>query len=178
MGSISEVEHSHLYSLATDIGVAAHDLTNFLHDTRPEVLQGTEAGSHDIPHNAPADISRIKSVLIEKTMAIQQLIMSATDVQQQMTLQTQQMAGVRWICRFRVAGHIPDNGSISYGNLASAAGVPEDQLARICRMAMTTGFFREPVPGEIAHTHTSPDLRSSSPVHETVKFLTETGQGY
>jgi 6-hydroxytryprostatin B O-methyltransferase len=40
---------------------------------------------------------------------------------------------------------------------------------------MTAGFFREPNPGQIAHTPTSLDLRSSSPVHDTFKFLSETG---
>ncbi|KAJ9614542.1 hypothetical protein H2200_002679 [Cladophialophora chaetospira] len=175
MASVDTVPQSLLYALASEISIAARDLTLFIRDTNAAALQDNQAGSHDIPSNAHADISRTKAALIEKTMAVQQLIMSATDVQQQMTLQTQQMAAVRWICRFKVADYVPGAGSMSYNDLAIAASVPEDQLTRICRMAMTAGFFREPVSGEIGHTHTSVDLKSSCAVHDTFKFMTETG---
>jgi 6-hydroxytryprostatin B O-methyltransferase len=164
-----------LEALAEEVSAAAHKLTAYLQSTKPQALQDAQAGSFDIQLKAPEDVSAAKAALIEKTMAIQQLIMSATDVQQQMTLQTQQMASVRWICRFNVADSIPEEASISYKDLAVAAGVPEDQLARICRMAMTAGFFREPSSGQIAHSHTSFDLRSTSPVHDTFKFMSETG---
>jgi 6-hydroxytryprostatin B O-methyltransferase len=168
-------EHALLEALVHEISTAAHRLSTFIQSTKPAALQDGQAGSYDIPPQAPAEISAVKAALIEKTMAVQQLIMSATDVQQQMTLQTQHMASVRWICRFKVADCVPESGSISYDAAAAAAGVPADQLARICRMAMTAGFFREVAPGKIAHSHTSLDLRSSCPVHDTFKFLTETG---
>ncbi|OCT48192.1 putative O-methyltransferase [Cladophialophora carrionii] len=177
MGSINTrtPEHSLLEALAQEISTAAHGLTALLQSTNPAALQDGRAGSHDIPRQAPAEVSAVKAALIEKTMAVQQLVMSATDVQQQMTLRTQHMASVRWICRFKVADFVPADGSISYDAVAAAAGVPADQLARICRMAMTAGFFREVASSEIAHSHTSLDLRSSCPVHDAFNFLTETG---
>jgi 6-hydroxytryprostatin B O-methyltransferase len=176
MGS-SSTQPSPLEILTQEIELAARTLNTYIQSNKPLALLDGRAGSFDIPLQAPADIRRARAALIEKTMAIQQLIMSATDVQQQMTLQTQHMAAVRWICRFKVADHVPESegASISYADLAPAAGVPEDQLSRICRMATTAGFFYEVSSGRLAHTPTSLDLRSSSPVHDTFKFMTETG---
>ncbi|EXJ71559.1 uncharacterized protein A1O5_05367 [Cladophialophora psammophila CBS 110553] len=164
-----------LEALAHKTQNAAAQITRFLKEARTKGPVDGQPGSFDIPLNSPPDISAAKASLLESTMLMQQLVMSATDIQQQMTLYTQQMAAIRWICRFDVATHVPDSGTISYEDLAAAAKVPQKELMRICRMAMTAGFFQEAVQNQIAHTPTSLELRSSSPVHDTFLFMSDTG---
>ncbi|KAH0843179.1 putative O-methyltransferase [Fonsecaea pedrosoi] len=172
----SDNEVGLLENLAQRTQAAAAQITRFLSEshTNSQVGDG-QPGSFDIPLSAPPEINAAKASLLESTMLMQQLVMSATDVQQQMTLYTQQMAAIRWICRFDVATHVPPSGTVSYETLAATAHVPQGELMRISRMAMTAGFFQEPVQGRIGHTPTSRDLSSSSPVHDTFLFMSETG---
>ena len=46
---------------------------------------------------------------------------------------------------------LPADGSIAYTTLASKAGVPENQLRGVARMAVCNGFLEEPRPGYVAH---------------------------
>lgn len=187
--TVPSPDFSLLETFAAEVSTAAQTLTSFL-KTQPshnDFLPG--GGSFDIPPSAPADISVAKAQLLEKTMRLQQLVMSATDMQQQMTLTTQHMAAVRWIVRFKVADYVPaPTGSAvvvgtTYDECASKANVPVEILKRVVRMAMTAGVFREIESADgagkkvkmLAHTKTSLDLRSSCAVSETFKFLTETG---
>ncbi|KIW31440.1 uncharacterized protein PV07_03090 [Cladophialophora immunda] len=164
-----------LEALAQKTQTSAAQITRFLNEAHTKGPVDGQPGSFDIPLNSPPEINAAKAAILESTMLMQQLVMSATDVQQQMTLYTQQMAAIRWICRFDVATHVPASGTISYEDLTAAAKVPQGELMRICRMAMTAGFFQEPVQGHIGHTPISLDLRSSSPVHDTFLFMSETG---
>ncbi|KIX03594.1 uncharacterized protein Z518_07147 [Rhinocladiella mackenziei CBS 650.93] len=61
-------------------------------------------------------------------------------------------AGLQFIYHFRIAEYVPDEGDISFKDLASKAGVDEGRCTRILRMQMTYNYFREPRKGYVAHT--------------------------
>jgi 6-hydroxytryprostatin B O-methyltransferase len=132
------------------------------------------AGSYATPHDAPAVISKAKRSLYEATQSIQQLLLSPTDFHLHATLDLQRLAAYRWLLNFDVPDHVPLHEAVSYATVADSARVPEDQLMRFARHAMTGGLFHEPVEGYIAHTPVSAGLRRPAPVRDTMLFLTET----
>lgn len=68
------------------------------------------------------------------------------------------METFRWMSHFGIFELVPLEGSISYSELATQAGVSELQLKSLARLAMTDRVFTEPTPGFIAHTATSASL--------------------
>jgi 6-hydroxytryprostatin B O-methyltransferase len=67
-----------------------------------------------------------------------------------------------------------DDSSISYAELAAAAGVPEQRLKSIVRMAMTNGLFREragPTGPAVAHSAASALLARNADVHAWASYL-------
>jgi len=88
--------------------------------------------------------------------------------------QYQHLACARWLCHFGIPSLIPDDGAMSYHDIAQEAQVPEYQLRKICRMAMTSGLFRELDNNTLAHTAISRGLRHGSPFLDAMMFLTET----
>ncbi|KAK3713684.1 hypothetical protein LTR37_008378 [Vermiconidia calcicola] len=67
------------------------------------------------------------------------------------TRQYQEQSCVRWLVSLDVLRHIPAEGTISYAALASTAGVPQNQLRGVARMAVCNGFLEEPQSGHVAH---------------------------
>ncbi|KAI9663956.1 MAG: hypothetical protein M1821_007447 [Bathelium mastoideum] len=57
--------------------------------------------------------------------------------------------------RFSIATSVPLDSKISYGDLARACKVPESDLQRLIRHAITNYVFCEPSPGFVAHTELS-----------------------
>jgi 6-hydroxytryprostatin B O-methyltransferase len=80
---------------------------------------------------------------------------------------------LRWIQHFNIATHVPEEGSISYPDLAAAASVPEPQLKRITRFVMLNGFFLESVPGLVSHSAMSHLLATSPPLQDFVNHAVE-----
>lgn len=88
--------------------------------------------------------------------------------------QNQHIACARWLCHFNIPSLIPDDGGVSYRDIAEKAHIPEYQLRKVCRMAMTSGLFRELDNHTLEHTAISKDLRQGSPFLHAMTFLTET----
>ncbi|KAK5131300.1 hypothetical protein LTR08_001139 [Meristemomyces frigidus] len=59
------------------------------------------------------------------------------------------------IYSFNIPGHVPLEGTISFPDLAKAAGVDEDKVTRILRYAMLQHIFTEPTPGQVGHSAVS-----------------------
>ena len=62
---------------------------------------------------------------------------------------------------------------MAYSDVARAAKVPESQLKRIARMAMTSNFLCEPKPDRLAHNPTSSVFASNSGHIDWALLLTE-----
>lgn len=59
------------------------------------------------------------------------------------------------IYHFSIHTHVPINGDISFTNLAQECKLPEKDVQRIVRHAMTNFIFCEPKTGYVAHTSAS-----------------------
>lgn len=81
--------------------------------------------------------------------------------------------GLRVIHRFRVAHHVPLEGSISFADLAKACNINENLLTRLLRQAMVFHLFYEPKVGFVAHTADSRLLATDSDVSDAVSCLFE-----
>jgi 6-hydroxytryprostatin B O-methyltransferase len=80
---------------------------------------------------------------------------------------------LRWIQHFKIASHVPQDGSISYHDLAAASSVPESQLKRIVRYVMLNGLFLEPSPGLVSHSAMSHLLATSPHFQDYVSHALE-----
>ncbi len=178
---MTSIEPFVLEELAANITEAAKDLRAYLTSvSSPQGKLASEskpttplAGSLNIPPSASSDISCAKRVLFEATTKLQQLVSSPLDYHQSLVMSNNFLACTRWLCTFDVPSHVPEQGSISYTELAIKASVSEAQLSRIARMAMCAGQFHEPSTGQIAHTPLSMALRSSTSTYNAMMFLTE-----
>lgn len=59
------------------------------------------------------------------------------------------------LAHFDFFSAVPLDGSISYADLASKVGLPEERVRRFVRQAMTNRVFRESKPGYVTHTAAS-----------------------
>jgi hypothetical protein len=59
------------------------------------------------------------------------------------------------ITTFKVASMVPNNGTISFADIAKQTLMTEDMTTRLLRHAMTMRIFCEPEPGMVAHTAAS-----------------------
>ena len=71
------------------------------------------------------------------------------------TNQHNNMLSLQAISRFKIASLVPENGQVSYNDLARSTGVDVQMLKRVLRHAMTMRVFQEPTPGMVAHTAAS-----------------------
>lgn len=112
-------------------------------------------------------------------------------------LQYQHLACLQWLCRFDIFHLVPlrqqpevglspsrdnkNNGDatptgssgISYRDLARRAGVPEQVLRSVARMAMTAGLLREPTKGHVEHSATSRLMAANADVHAWASYMCE-----
>ena len=165
-----------LETLGREISAATKIVTSFLQGegTIPSSSDQVLAGSCSVPHHAPAKVVNAKRTLFEATTSLQQLLLSPTDFHLHATLDLQRLVSYRWLINFNIPDLVPLEAAVTYASIAASAHVPEDQLMRLARLAMTGGLFHEPTTGHIAHTPLSAGLRTPSPVRDTMLFLTET----
>ena len=83
------------------------------------------------------------------------------------------MTGLHAINHFQIAEQFPkDKESATYAELSLSTGLPEFQLRRLLRQAMTQRIFTEPTEDSVAHTAASKMLLKPF-VHERVDFTCE-----
>lgn len=71
------------------------------------------------------------------------------------------MAAIRWLCHFGIPSLVPLEESLTYAEIAKKGQVPESQLRRVSRLAMTSGVFYE-LDDSLAHTPLSAELRQGA----------------
>lgn len=65
-------------------------------------------------------------------------------------------AALQYVCHFRLASHIPADGTpVAYEEAARAAGVDTSQCTRVLQLLMTYHIFREPGTRIVAHNRNS-----------------------
>ncbi|KAI0148064.1 sterigmatocystin 8-O-methyltransferase [Hypoxylon sp. NC0597] len=65
------------------------------------------------------------------------------------------------ISRYGITSLVPVGGHISFAELAKQTGLEDQMITRLLRHAMTMRIFREPEPGQVAHTKASKSIASS-----------------
>ncbi|OTA83399.1 hypothetical protein M434DRAFT_378393 [Hypoxylon sp. CO27-5] len=74
--------------------------------------------------------------------------------------------------RYRIAHHIPDEGSISYAELSARCGLDESDTRRIVRAAISLRFFEEEPAGSVRHNAVSAVLKTPLG-HDALGFFPE-----
>lgn len=160
-----------------DIAQHIQDLTK----TVSSLLKQHGAPQPSLSVNAPTDVprgieelERARGQLVEQTRLLHDLVLGPSDYLRGITNYYVDVACIHWIYNFKIAEHVPSDGSaVTYADLAAAATVPEAQLRQVLRYAMTCRLFTEPTPGSVAHTAVSRLLRDSPPVIDYVGHCTE-----
>lgn len=67
------------------------------------------------------------------------------------------------LLHFRIANRVPQNGSITFGDLALKAGVSAEVLERVMRLAFSIHVFKEDPIGSVCHTSISQAIPMMSP---------------
>nr|A0A411PQN9.1 RecName: Full=Agnestins biosynthesis cluster transcriptional coactivator AgnL9; AltName: Full=Agnestins biosynthesis cluster protein L9 [Paecilomyces divaricatus]QBG38879.1 transcriptional coactivator [Paecilomyces divaricatus] len=123
---------------------------------------------------APTEAHRARESALVILTKLQIMLAGPTDLLQQMTIQTQLLACIRWLGEFQVPACIPLDGSALMKDVSELIDVPENQLGRIVRMAATCGFLREPEPGHITHSALSASFVTNPSYLDAAMFLAET----
>ncbi|KAL4815789.1 hypothetical protein BDW67DRAFT_185508 [Aspergillus spinulosporus] len=121
----------------------------------------------------PVDQQARESVLTTAARAQAQLA-GPSEFVQQLVRQTQTLACVHWLGEFQVPAFIPLEGTAMVQDLSDLIGIPESQLSRVIRMAVTAGFLQEPHPGHVAHSALSAAFIQNPSYLDAVMFLAET----
>ncbi|PQE06070.1 s-adenosyl-l-methionine-dependent methyltransferase protein [Rutstroemia sp. NJR-2017a BBW] len=77
------------------------------------------------------------------------------------------------IAKFGIANTFPATETSTFNAIAQATSLPESDIRRIVRHAMTYHVFREPTPGIVAHTALSKALIDIPPLRSLVGFLAQ-----
>lgn len=80
---------------------------------------------------------------------------------------------MRYVYHYRIASYVPNEGDISYSDLAQQAKLDPVQLRRFLQHAMMNRVFTETRPGFVGHTSASRLLKEQDGAMDTVGFLVE-----
>lgn len=89
-------------------------------------------------------------------------------------MQVEILACLKWISEFQILACIPQQVSLPIHDLADLAGVPENQLRRVIRLAASAGFLHETQPGHVSHTSMSAQFLASQSLSDAMIFITTT----
>ncbi|KAF4628593.1 hypothetical protein G7Y89_g9561 [Cudoniella acicularis] len=81
------------------------------------------------------------------------------------------LLGLHFATRFSLASSFPPGTTTTFATLADQAQIPESDVARYLRFAMTDRVFAEPSKGVVAHTPASKALASSSQLRAVLGHL-------
>ena len=79
-------------------------------------------------------------------------------------------ADIHTVVRFDIPSKIPLNGTASLAELSAATNLPQKELGRTIRYAITKGVFTEPAPDVFAHTASSATLAKNKPLRDMTLF--------
>jgi len=111
--------------------------------------------------------------IIDMIPNLQQRLIGERDTIRNMTWSAVNILTLQAINRFRIAQHVPLDGSITYRELSALCGMDESQLCRLIRYAMTDRIFCEPEKQHVAHTAASRLLAEDPRMDSWVYLLTE-----
>lgn len=138
-----------------------------------QYLKSQESTEQDPWTTADEATKAVRSQLLNTITSLRDAVLGTSDRLREMATEWISASALRWILHFKIADHVPLSGSISYADLAREAQVPESQLKRIVRFAMTNGLFIESSPGCVSHTAMSKGLCAENPLHDYLAHCLE-----
>ncbi|EGO53015.1 hypothetical protein NEUTE1DRAFT_105963 [Neurospora tetrasperma FGSC 2508] len=147
---------SRMIALAQKIAKETEKLETYMKDNNLPMPSFDVDAPADFP-KLPAEISRSRQEIIFATRELGLLAHGPRE-------------SLRWGVWEFSAKLFPPAETITLSELQSKTSLDPINLARILRLAMTKGIFREPVPGIIAHTAASRVLAEDSDLHAWVAF--------
>ncbi|KAI0095838.1 sterigmatocystin 8-O-methyltransferase [Nemania sp. FL0031] len=102
----------------------------------------------------PKQASGIQDIIVDAAAELHDLLLDPMDLLRIHSGHTN-MISIQVITRFKIANLVPENGHISYEDLARQTCLSEPVLRRMLQAAMTMRIFYEPEPGMVAHNKVS-----------------------
>ncbi|KAL8661128.1 MAG: hypothetical protein Q9202_005890 [Teloschistes flavicans] len=165
---------STLESLAEQICTSSKIVSAYcLTSGHPQPSFDVEAPNVTLPSTAPQEVLAARQTIINASWKIRQLAIEPSEFLPYQAIHYQTFACIHWLCHFGVLSIIPLHGSVPYSEVAMVAGVPENQLRSIARMAMTGNFLAEPVHGQVAHNATSGIFVTNPSINGWALFMAE-----
>lgn len=137
----------------------------------PQPSLDREGPSTVLPNDSPQDIQRARQELISASLELFQLATGPSEFLPNLATGFQYISCLSWLCQYNIFHLVPLAESIGYADLASSAGVPEQRLKSILRMAMTTALFREQPDGKLTHSAASALLASNRDVYAYATYM-------
>ncbi|KUI72390.1 6-hydroxytryprostatin B O-methyltransferase [Cytospora mali] len=158
-------------AIAVSQYLSAHDL--------PQPSHEADGPSRTLPKDAPQIVQKARQSLMDSALQLFQLAAGPIEFIPNLAPGFQYVACLSWLLRYDIFHLVPESGTISYKDLATAAtkkagsavAVPETRLKSIVRMAMTSALFREPEPNRVGHSATSALLARDADVHSWASYL-------
>ncbi|THC92138.1 hypothetical protein EYZ11_008383 [Aspergillus tanneri] len=148
---------SRIEALATTIADSARTLRTLL------AQHGLEEPSFaaDCPWTPlPSALDKARNAVLDAACEIQDLLLDPADLLRSYASHAH-LISLHFIQQFDIAQIVPATGPISFGEIARQCnGVPEADVRRLLRHAMTIRVFDEPVEGQVSHTRASMLLRT------------------
>ncbi|KAI1153171.1 sterigmatocystin 8-O-methyltransferase [Nemania diffusa] len=161
-----------LEDLSFEITRNAVLVSQYLHSGGfPQPSHEADGPSSTIPRDSPQNIREARQNLIEASLKMFQLALGPTEYLPNLATGFQYLSCLSWLCHYNIFHIVPLDGTIGYDKVASTANVSEQRLKSITRMAMTNGLFREPVPGQLAHSATSAFLTRNPDAYAWATFM-------
>ncbi|PYI15624.1 hypothetical protein BO99DRAFT_245893 [Aspergillus violaceofuscus CBS 115571] len=147
---------SRIESLATTIADSAQQLRTLL--AQYEIDEPSFAATCPPSLALPPPVEAARNALLHAACEIQDLLLDPADLLRSYAIHAHLIA-LHFIQQFNIAHLVPPTGTISFAALSAQCHVPEADVRRLLRHAMTIRVFDEPAENEVAHTRASMLLR-------------------
>ncbi|QQK40505.1 Sterigmatocystin 8-O-methyltransferase [Penicillium digitatum] len=148
---------SRIESLASVIAESAHELRTLLAEHSLE--EPSFAADCPISIALPPAVDAARNALLHAACEIQDLLLDPADLLRTYATHAH-LVSLHFIQQFNVAQLVPTSGgAITFAALADQCGLPEADVCRLLRHAMTIRIFDEPRDNEVVHTRASMLLR-------------------
>ncbi|GAP82382.1 putative sterigmatocystin 8-O-methyltransferase [Rosellinia necatrix] len=102
----------------------------------------------------PSEVHRTRDTLVDATAELHDLLLEPLQLIKEHGGSNNSLC-LQAIARYGIANLVPPGRHVSFAELARQTTLNEQMMTRLLRHAMTMRIFREPEPGQVAHTKAS-----------------------
>ncbi|KAK4124827.1 S-adenosyl-L-methionine-dependent methyltransferase [Parathielavia appendiculata] len=164
-----EQSTSRMIALAQKITKATEKLESYMKTNKLPMPSFDVDAPADFPH-LPEDIQESRQEIIHATKELGMLAHGPRESVRWGIWEFLDVLALTAINHYKIAQLVPIDSTITLAELQTKTTLDPINLARLLRMAMTNGIFREPSPGVIAHTAASRVLAEDEDMQAWVGF--------